>query len=99
MTIRKRRRYVGQYVHALQDQHYDLDALYESAANSDEETAIQALIEDEEVTTLLDEPDGRWWRCNANLTFARHEDDRVLVVIGPDKGTVQAVLAGLEDDK
>ncbi len=52
---------------------------------------------EETVKTLLGEPDGRWWQSDVSLTFARHEDERVLIVIGPDEGTIQAVLLALKE--
>ncbi len=54
---------------------------------------------EEEVKTLVGEPAGRWWRGATNVTFARQQDDRVLIVIGPDTETIEAVVAGLETAK
>ncbi len=42
-----------EYVHALQDQHYDLSALKESGANSDEKAAIRALVEGDATLAML----------------------------------------------
>ncbi len=42
-----------EYVHALQDQHYDLRNLHEEGANSDEQDAIQALIEGDATLAML----------------------------------------------
>lgn len=42
-----------EYVHALQDQNYDLDVLRERSANSDEQVAISALIEGDATLAML----------------------------------------------
>lgn len=42
-----------EYVHALQDQHFDLDALQEATESTDEEWALEALVEGDAVLAML----------------------------------------------
>lgn len=44
---------VHEYVHALQDQHFDLQALQDNAANSDQALAIRALAEGDATLAML----------------------------------------------
>lgn len=51
---------------------------------------------EEEVTTLTEDPTDFWWRGGDTITAVRQDGETVRIVIGPDKASVEAVLAALE---
>ena len=48
----------------------------------------------EVVSSLVGERDGVWWQSDAALTYGRQDGDEVLIIIGPDQATIEALLAG-----
>jgi hypothetical protein len=50
----------------------------------------------EDVQELLGEPAGRWWHGSGRTVFARQDGEEVLILIGPDRQTLEVATGALE---